>query len=89
MIETALSDLARRGINDPALAEAGRLPNNSGTRSNRRRQQTTTALWVSLYGCISIPFLQHFSSAVGNDLGHDTAQKIIEVLASLSQYLKL
>jgi hypothetical protein len=33
--------------------------------------------------------LQHLSSAVGNDLGHATAQKIIEVLASLLQYLKL
>ena len=40
----------------------------------------TAALWLSLYGCISIPFLKHFSSAIGNDLGHETAQKMIEVL---------
>ena len=90
VIEAALSDLARRGIDDPILAEAGGVAEKLRVAiASPAPGQPTTALWLSLYACISIPFLQHFSSAVGNDLGHATAQKIIEVLASLLQYLKL
>ena len=56
--------------------------------SPQPRSDMTRKLWLLLYASISTPFLAYYSSAVGNDLGHATAHKIIEVLSHLSHYLK-
>lgn len=90
-IEAALCELRRRNIEDPNLAEAATIVSRLRAAIGSRQEHITAdkALWLGLFGCISEPFLKHFSSAVGDDLGHATAHKIIEVLSSLSQYLKL
>lgn len=89
-IEAALSDLRQRGVDDPALAEAATIAALLRTAIGAPAASApTTALWLSLYSYVSIPFLKHFGSAVGADLGHATAHKIIEVLSNLSNYLKL
>ncbi len=90
VIETALRHLEHRGIHDPALFEAAAVAEQLRDMiKSPGAKMTTAAFWVSLYGCISIPFLKHFSSAIGDDLGHETAHKVIQVLSQLSQYLKL
>jgi hypothetical protein len=90
-IEEALGELRRRNITDPNLADVATIVSRLRAAINSRQEHITTdkALWLGLFGCISEPFLKHFSSAIGDDLGHATAHKIIEVLASLSQYLKV
>ncbi len=90
-IGAALDALRRRKIEDPDLAEAATIAARLRAAISSRHEHVTAdkALWLSLFGCISEPFLKHFSSAVGDDLGHATAHKIIEVLSSLSQYLKV
>jgi hypothetical protein len=89
-IDAALRELRRRKIEDPNLAEAATIVARLRAAISSRQEHITAdkALWLCLFGCISEPFLKHFSSAVGDDLGHATAHKIIEVLSSLSQYLK-
>lgn len=91
IIEAALCELRRRNITDPNLADAATIVSRLRTAINSCQEHITAdkALWLGLFGCISEPFLKHFSSAIGDDLGHATAHKIIEVLASLSQYLKV
>ena len=89
MIETALRHLEHRGISDPALFKAAAVAEQLRDAIKSPAKMTTAALWVGLYGCISMPFLKHFSSAIGDDLGHETAHKVIQVLSQLSQYLKL
>jgi hypothetical protein len=90
-IEAALCELRRRNIKDPNLAEAATIVAwlRAAITSHQEHITADKALWLGLFGCISEPFLKHFSSAVGDDLGHATAHKIIEVLSSLSQYLKI
>jgi hypothetical protein len=90
-IEAALSELRRRNIADPNLAEAATIVSRLRAAISSRPEHITAdkALWLCLFGCISEPFLKHFSSAIGDDLGHATAHRIIEVLSSLSQYLKI
>ncbi len=90
VIETALSHLEQRGFGDPILFEAAAVAEQlRDAIKSPAAKITIAALWLSLYGCISVPFLKHFSSAIGEDLGHETARKVIEVLSQLSQYLKL
>lgn len=90
-IEAALCELRCRNIEDPNLVDAATivLRLRAAISSHQEHITADKALWLGLFGCISEPFLKHFSSAIGNDLGHATAHKIIEVLASLSQYLKV
>jgi hypothetical protein len=90
-IEAALSELRRCNIADPNLAEAATIVSRLRAAISSRSEHITgdKALWLRLFGCVSEPFLKHFSSAIGDDLGHATAHKIIEVLSSLSQYLKI
>lgn len=88
-IEAALSEL--RHLQNVALVEAAAVAAQLRTAitSSQPSGKSTKALWLCLYGCISVPFLEHYSSAVGSDLGHATALKIIQVLSSLSQHLNL
>jgi hypothetical protein len=90
-IEMALSELRRRQVEDPALVEAATVAARlrAAIISPGAPVKSTRVLWLCLYGCISVPFLRHFSSAVGDDLGHETAHKIIEALSSLTHYLNL
>ncbi|MBV8736859.1 MAG: hypothetical protein JO007_06305 [Alphaproteobacteria bacterium] len=89
-IEGALCELRRRNIADPNLAAAATIVSRLRTVISSRQEHITAdkALWLGLFLCVS-ELLKHFSSAIGDDLGHATAHKIIEVLASLSQYLKV
>ena len=89
-IDAALCELRRRNIADPNLADVAIIVSRLRTAINSRQEHITTdkALWLGLFLCVS-ELLKHFSSAIGDDLGHATAHKIIEVLASLSQYLKV
>jgi hypothetical protein len=86
MVETMLRQLQHRDPEDPVLVEAiaaaARLRvaiNASGTP-----EKSTGALWLCLYFCITLPFLHHFSSAVGNDLGHAMAHQIVKILSSIT-----
>ena len=89
-IEAALCELRRRDIEDPNLAEAATIVSRLRAAISSRQEHITAdkALWLGLFLCVS-ELLKHFSSAIGDDLGHATAHKIMEVLASLSQYLKI
>jgi hypothetical protein len=90
-IEAALCELRRRQIQDSALVEAAAVATRlrAAITAPQSHGKSVKLLWLCLYGCISVPFLEHYSSAVGDDLGHATAHKIIEVLSNLSHYLKL
>ncbi|HXC15747.1 MAG TPA: hypothetical protein VNV39_23280 [Stellaceae bacterium] len=90
-IEAALRELRRRHIEDPALVEAAVIAEQlrAAISSPEALAKSPKALWACLYGCISAPFLLHFSSAVGDDLGHATAHKIVEILSILTRYLNL
>jgi hypothetical protein len=86
-IEAALAELRRRQVRDPALSKAARLAGQLRAAIASPAAPSTRALWLGLLATVSALFLQHFSAAVGDDLGHATAHKIIAVLASLSQSL--
>ena len=86
-IEAALDELRRRQVRDPALSEAATLAGQLRAAIVAPAAPSTRALWLGLLATVSALFLRHFSAAVGDDLGHATAHKIIAVLASLSQYL--
>jgi hypothetical protein len=90
-VETALRQLSSRYPEDmvliEALAAAARLRtvvSASGTSG-----KSAATLWFCLYCCVSLPFLNHFSSAVGNDLGHAMAHQIVKVLSSMAHHLEL
>ncbi len=88
-IEKALGEIQGH-VQDPALADARTTTSElrAEITSPQPRGDLTRKLWLLLYASISAPFLAYYSSAVGNDLGHATAHKIIEVLSHLSHYLK-
>jgi hypothetical protein len=89
-VEMALRELRHRHVYDPGFAAAADVALRlRAAIGSCEPPKSTRALWLCLYGCISVPFLQHFSSAIGKDLGHATAHEIIEVLSSLSHYLNL
>ena len=88
-IEAALCEMQRH-LQDAALAEARTTADKlrAEITSPRPRSDVAKKLWLLLYASISTPFLAYYSSAMGNDLGHATAHKIIEVLSNVSHYLK-
>jgi hypothetical protein len=90
-IEMALSELRRRQVEDPGLSAAAAVAARlrAAIASSQAPANSTNVLWRYLYRCIVTQFLTHFSSAVGDDLGHETAHKIIEVLSSLARSLNL
>ena len=90
-IEAALRELLCRRVGDASLAEAAAVAAQlrAALASPGVPTKTTVALWLCLYGYISLPFLKHFSSAIGDDLGHAVAHKVLEVLASMAHYLNL
>lgn len=86
VVETMLRQLQHRNPEDPVLVEAiaaaARL--RKAISSPGTPEKSTAALWLSLYCCITLPFLHHFSSAVGNDLGHALAHQIVKILSSIT-----
>jgi hypothetical protein len=80
----------RRQLHDPALVEAAATAEQLRAEISSRQPRADIAkkLWLCLNASVSTPFFVYYSRAVGNDLGHATAHKIIEVLASLSNFLK-
>lgn len=91
MVETVLHQLQRHNPEDPVLVEAiaaaARLREVVSTPGTP--EKSTAVLWLCLYCCITLPFLHHFSSAVGNDLGHAMAHEIVKVLSNMTHHLEL
>lgn len=85
-VETMLHQLQHRNPEDPvlfeAIAAAARL--REAVSAPGTPEKSTAALWLCLYCCITLPFLHHFSSAVGNDLGHAMAHQIVKILSSIA-----
>jgi hypothetical protein len=89
-VETALRQLAHRNPDDRVLADAVALTTRlrAVITGSGPSDKPSAALWLCLYCCLSMPFLNHFSSAVGDDLGHAMAHQIVQVLSSVVHRLE-
>jgi hypothetical protein len=89
-VETALRRLQDRNAEDPVLVEAvavaARL--RAALGASGASPKAPAALWMCLYCCISLPFLNHFSSAIGDELGHAMAHQIVKVLSDMAHHLE-
>jgi hypothetical protein len=89
-VETALRQLSHSKPEDPVLADAAALTTRlrAAITGSSLSGKPPAALWLCLYCCISIPFLNHFSSAIGDDLGHAMAHQIVQVLSDVVHRLE-
>lgn len=85
-VETALRQLSSRHPEDmvliEAVAAAARL--RTAVSASAISGKSAATLWFCLYCCVSLPFLNHFSSAIGSDLGHAMAHQIVKLLSSMA-----
>jgi hypothetical protein len=89
-VETALRQLQHRNAEDPMLLEAVAVAERlrAALVAPGASHKSGAALWLCLYCCISLPFLNHFSSAIGDELGHAMAHQIVKVLSDMAHHLE-